>query len=42
LPSAGGFDPAACETPEIPQKGAKDEMGGIDKKDGAFTGLRFG
>ena len=42
LPPARGFDPAPCETPQVPQKRAEDEMGRIDKKDRAFTGVRVG
>jgi hypothetical protein len=41
LPSARRFDPTPCETPQVTQKRAEDNMSRIDKKDGAFTGVRF-
>jgi hypothetical protein len=41
LPPARRFDPAPRETPQVSQKRTEDKMGRIDKKDGAFTDLRF-
>jgi hypothetical protein len=39
LPSARGTHQHASETPQPPQVGSQDEMGRIDKKEGALTGF---
>ena len=39
LPSRWRFDKQALKAPDNPQKGRKDKMRGIHKKDGALAGL---
>ncbi|WGZ94839.1 MAG: hypothetical protein QJT81_02280 [Candidatus Thiothrix putei] len=39
LASGRGADEQPGETPQEPQKRGQDKMGGVDKENGAFSGL---